>query len=301
MKVLNKIMDMAVLGYVGTAFYYQYNVAHPDVQGYGDVIESGLAEGYYDKPFLNSLNKELVVLRSEYGYDLYGYFIDNGSDKNVIFSHGVTSNIYGMLKYAKLYTDLGFNIFTYDHRNHGRSGGNNTTFGYYEKDDLETCVRWLKQRVGNDKVIGVHGESMGTAIAIQHQAQYNSVDFVVADCGFASMNRILSEVNDRESSVPIWIVRPLASLINKLMGSDFFYNISPLRCVKKIDKPIYFVHGEDDDYVYASHSRDMFAAKTNGYKKIYYAKNSPHARSIIYDRENYGIQLREFLEDINVI
>ncbi len=299
-KILNKVFDLTALAYVGAAFYYQHNVSHPNTRPYEELREYGIENGYYERDFIENLEKELVILTSEHGYDIYGYYIDNNSDKNIILSHGITSNIYGVLKYAKMYLDLGFNIFVYDHRNHGRSGGSNTSFGYYEKDDLETCMTYMRERVGKDKIIGVHGESMGTAIALQHQAKYDSADFVVADCGFSSMNQILSEVTRRENRVPVWYARPLASLVNKIFIGEFFSNISPIECVKEIEKPIFFVHGDSDDYVYPSHSREMFAAKTKGYRKIYFTKGALHAVGIVDDRENYIKEMKEFLSDINV-
>ncbi len=300
-KVVNKLVAATGLAYVGAAAYMQNFAAHPDTWDYDSVIEMGLNEGYYTQEFLDSLNKELVILRSEYGYDLYGYFINNKSDKTVIFSHGITSNVYGMLKYAKLYLDLGFNIFTYDHRNHGRSGGRNTTFGYFEKDDLQTVMEYVRERMGEYSIVGVHGESMGTATALLHQGKYHSADFVVADCGFSTMTKIVDEVAKRDYKAPLWWTRPMASLINKIMGVDFYYNISPLNAVKKIQKPVFFIHGENDDYVYPNHSREMFSAKRKGYRKIYFAKDAVHARSIVADRENYTREVKEFLEDINVL
>ncbi len=300
-KLMNKAIYAAGIGYIGAGAYMQHFAAHPDTWDYESVMEYGLNNGYYDQEFLDSLNKELVILRSEYGYDLYGYFIDNKSEKTVIFSHGITSNIYGMLKYAKMYLDLGFNIFTYDHRNHGRSGGKNTTFGYFEKDDLQTVMEYVRERMGEDKIVGVHGESMGTATALMHQAKYHSADFVVADCGFSTMNKIVEEVAKRDYKYPVWWTRPMASAINKILGVDFYYNISPLKAVKKIQKPVFFIHGEVDDYVYPAHSREMFAAKIKGYRKIYFAKDAVHARSIVADRERYVKEIKDFLEDINVL
>lgn len=58
----------------------------------------------------------------------------------------------------------------YDLRHHGDSGGPNTTFGYYEKEDFKTIVDWVEERLDKDAIIGTHGESMGAAISIQQAA-----------------------------------------------------------------------------------------------------------------------------------
>ena len=69
----------------------------------------------------------------------------------------------------------------YDHRNHGRSGGRWSTFGYYEKHDLAAWLTWVREKTGNGGAVGVLGESYGAAIGLQCAAETLGVDFQRAD------------------------------------------------------------------------------------------------------------------------
>lgn len=54
----------------------------------------------------------------------------------------------------------------YDQRRHGKTGGDTTSYGYYEKFDLQAVVDWLFIEEGEDLLLGIHGESMGAATTL---------------------------------------------------------------------------------------------------------------------------------------
>lgn len=65
-----------------------------------------------------------------------------------------------------LFIKKGWNVLIYDHRRHGESGGKTTSYGHYEKFDLQTVVNWLKNEVGESLILGIHGESMGAVTTL---------------------------------------------------------------------------------------------------------------------------------------
>ena len=41
---------------------------------------------------------------------------------------------------------------------HGDSGGKTTSFGFYEKIDLQSIVEAVRERAGENAIIGIHGD-----------------------------------------------------------------------------------------------------------------------------------------------
>ena len=48
--------------------------------------------------------------------------------------------------------DSDFNSVIYDHRRHGDSGGKTTSFGYYEKIDLQAIVDKIREEIGEEAI-----------------------------------------------------------------------------------------------------------------------------------------------------
>jgi hypothetical protein len=88
-----------------------------------------------------SLPKRDVSIPSPFGYTIKAILIEpHPSNYYIIFSHGVTENKMNSIKYMNLFLKRGFNAIIYDHRRHGETGGKTTSFGHYEKFDLNAFV-----------------------------------------------------------------------------------------------------------------------------------------------------------------
>jgi len=258
-------------------------------------VESGkLVEAEY-----NAWPRQEVHIRSPYGYDLFGIYIPlTGSRKTVVIAHGITFSVYGSVKYAALFRRAGYNVLLYDHRNHGRSGGKNTTFGYYEKHDLQACCDWAWAQLGPGGTIGTMGESMGAAICLQHAALDPRVAFVVADCPFSDLETLLQYRLRQEYHLPSFPLLHLASLFSRLLTGMSFGQISPIRDIATLPTPILFMHGAEDDYIPPHMSQDLYDTKQVGIKDIYLAPGAAHAEALWSDREAYEKKLGQFLAEV---
>ena len=168
MVFLNIVSFLAIISIlIGYGFAAQ--VVFPKRFGFEETYEIEKGKGRLNEKEYQSWMKEEVILQSQFGYSIYGlYFPTEGSNKVIVFSHGITYTLFGSVKYMKIFQKLGFNLFLYDNRYHGKSGGKNSTFGYYEKYDLKVIVDWIQNKIGPNAMIGTHGESMGAAISTQN-------------------------------------------------------------------------------------------------------------------------------------
>jgi len=278
------------------------NVAlHPQVKPVERTYKIEADAGKLEPERFEALPREEVRIASPYGYELYGlYFPVEESHRTVIIAHGVTFSLYGSVKYMWMFRERGFNVLMYDHRNHGRSGGETTTYGYYEKHDLKACVDWVLARHGERGIVGVHGESMGAAIALQHAAIDPRVHFVVADCPYASVWEQFAYRIKVEYHLPAFPILPIASWFSQLRAGFNFKDAAPIDTISKVDTPIFFIHGKEDDYIPPQASIDMYMRKP-GAKKLYLAPNARHAEAFWNNQFEYDRLLGEFLEEVGVI
>ncbi|WP_420954363.1 alpha/beta hydrolase [Bacillus haynesii] len=263
------------------------------------IIERETADGHYDEKAFAALPKEEITLSSSYGYNIKGYYVHPHKTKNtVVICHGVTMNLLNSIKYMNLFLDLGWNAVIYDHRRHGTSGGKTTSYGYYEKNDLKTVVNWLREKHGEHALIGIHGESMGAVTTLLYAGMDDAdADFYVADCPFATFEDQLIYRLKEDFHLPGAFILPLASLFLRWRDGYRIRDVSPLSVVRKIKKPVLFIHSKHDDYIPAE-SSEMLYEKKPGKKRLYIAEKGAHAMSYTQNRNSYKNTVRDFLQEI---
>lgn len=245
-------------------------------------LQSRLKQGLRDKGW------EQVRLHSRFGYILEGTYIPNPipSDKTLIFLHGIAATQNMALHYEEQYINQGYNLLIYDSRGHGASGGSCTTWGYYERYDLDQWVDWLLAK-NPQSIIGVHGVSMGAATALMHAAlnePTKRVKFYIADSAYSDLTYLITQriISQTQSKHPFWIqiLIKYASLA-AYFQSDFLYeNISPINEVTQVTTPILYLHGEADTLVPPKMSKDLYEA-TKGYRELHVFPKTKHGRAII--------------------
>lgn len=263
-------------------------------KGYIDQIKRLNLEDYY-----NYLPKEEIILKSTYGYNIKGLFIPNGNSKKcIIICHGITANLNYSVKYIKPFYSRGYSIFIYDHRNHGLSGGNYTSMGYYEKYDLKTCVDFIFNKLGADTTLGVLGESMGAGTVLQYCAIDNRASFCIEDCGYSDVFDLFKYRLKEDYKINFPPLMYMANLMMKIKYGWTFKAASPIKYIKDIEIPILFIHGDKDDYVPTYMVYDLYNAKSKGFKDIYVAKNAKHAEAFLIDPVKYDEVIDNFLKNL---
>jgi uncharacterized protein len=295
------ILIIAIL-FLLISFVFAAKVVFPKRFGVEETYEIEKENGKIDERLFNSWKKEEVILQSPFGYHLFGLFFPAADSKRVvILSHGITYTLFGSVKYMKIFMDLGFNIFIYDNRYHGRSGGKNTTFGFFERFDLKMITDWVESKLGKEVVIGTHGESMGAAISLQHAAIDPRVRFVIEDCSFNRLDTLLAHRLKVDYHLPRSPLLPMVELICKMLTGMDIKEVSPEDSVKRISSPVLFIHGEKDDYIPTEMVEKLAAQKSEGSKRLYIATNAGHAESYWTDPKKYTTVVHEFLHENHII
>lgn len=247
--------------------------------------------------YFDSLDKEAFEILSSRDLKISGYTINGKSNhKVIIFSHGITYNLYGAIKYLKMFHEWGYNVVVYDQANHGTSEGEVTTFGYYEKNDLKDVVDFAVQKWNDLVYIGVHGESMGAATALQHARMDKRVSFVISDCSFDSAWNEFKYRLKVEKHLPPFPTLYIASLFSYMKAGVFFSKMNPMLAVEKLNIPILWIHGLEDDYTPAVQTQRLYDAH-QGKKRLYLVEGAKHAKAYNKDPEAYKRHVAVFLNE----
>ncbi len=271
-------------------------VIYPRVYAVEDTYRLEVENGKLDPQAFAALPKQEVHLVSPYGYSLYGLYIPSpGARRTVVLVHGITWSLYGMVKYVQLFRGRGFNVLMYDQRNHGRSGGHNTTFGYYEKYDLQVVVDWALKQLGAGGAVGTMGESLGGATVLQHAAIDPRLSFVLADCPYSDLYAQLAYRLRVQYHLPPFPWMQLSNLFSWLRSGLRYSKVSPIRDLQHAAVPILFAHGQTDTYILPQMSVDMAQVAREGWSMLYLAPNATHAQAFWNNKVEYDQKVGEFL------
>lgn len=254
--------------------------------------------------FFNSLDKEEITITSTDGLKLNGILIKNTkkTNKYIILVHGIGIGYVGSLKYLESFYDRDFNILIISQRRHGKSEGKYSTYGYFEKYDLDCWVEYLINRFGESIYLGLHGESMGAGTVLQYPELNKHVKFIIADCGYSDMITLIKSQIRHDFSkylrLFLYIVLKL-SRIRAIFKAKFdFRKVSPIKVVEETELPILFIHGKEDYFVPWNMSVDMFEKKLHGYRQLLLVDNAEHANSIETNKTLYEESIDTFFNEI---
>ena len=308
------IIVAAVLLLLCIASYFIANmfaeiVVHPKVHTYDSTRENILKHCNLD-PLSALENHKIEEFRykSEYGYELYGRIIranedvcfPDGRRRVVILCHGWTGNHVTMLTYGKLYQELGFDVIGYDHRFHGNSERNTyCTMGLLESRDLIGLASYVRQFFPENAIWGVHGESMGSATAMQAAPEMPWLSFIVEDCGFSSMRGQMAATLDSKK-LPHFPILNIGNLILKTRYHFSMDDINAMKALEKTDTPMLFCQGGADTFVPARMIHEVYGAKKDK-KEIHVFEGSEHAESIWDHTDEYRQVLKDFLKKYEII
>lgn len=263
---------------------------------YNNQIEQGLI----DKNFYEALVKEEAKIRTKDGLQLKGYYIKSKEEKHrtMVFVHGITVSHICSIKYIDIFLKNNWNVLIYDQRRHGKSEGSYSTYGYYEKEDLDLWVNWVINKKGKDEIIGIHGESMGAATVIQYATINKYVKFIIADCGFSDLYELLRRKVKEDFNGLLNPILFLSNIKARIRAKFDFRWASPIKVIKSSELPMMFIHGNKDTFVPWDMSVDMYNAKRRGIKRLYIAEGAAHAEAIKVDKMKYHTEVMAFVNEV---
>lgn len=247
-----------------------------------------------DEKWLNSNPSDSFSIPINKKHYLLGniYYCSKPSNNYIFALHGWAYNRIGMLKYVDMLREMGFNVVLYDHRGLGQSGGRIVTLGNREKDDLHHVINYIKKN-NHIESFGLFGVSMGASTCLLYQQKYHDARFIIADCGYASLRRLIKEVLKYRYHLPtfnLYIIEFFIFIIARFTCKQ----VSPLENINKVTCPVLFIHGLKDNLISHYHSLDMFN-KVEGIKELLLIDDGAHAGAVLGDKKKYQETVQHFI------
>lgn len=269
----------------------------PKCAAYEKTFLAGVAKGEISKGAFNTLKKEELFVDSVHGYQLHAlYFPIGNSKKAVIVAHGIRWSLFGSYKYVKLFQSLGYNVLLCDLCCHGLSGGNHISYGYYEKDDLSKWADVLETKLDSGAIIGILGESLGAASAVQCIRQDSRIKFCIADSSFSDLSELCKFQIKSVTRLPIPLfVRLTSRLIKKRYGWGI-EDVSPVKYLDKVKTPLLIFHGTKDKLIPAEMAKKLYE-KADGVKQLIMVEGAGHVKGFNLNPELYYRSIKDFLHN----
>lgn len=257
-------------------------------------------------------NFETLNFQAKDGTPLKGWYIPAKAptDKTIVLAHGHGGNMSDVLyRWGPFLHKAGYNVMAFDFRNHGGSGGNQTTMGVAERQDLDAALTQVQAKGGQR--IAVMGLSMGAATALNQAPDDPRIQAVIADCSFDTItNAVASRVARNtfdlgpfkglhfpfQDQVAKGVVEASERMTGYTPGSasGALRSANPVEAIQKLqDRPIFLIHGRDDDETLAMNSVNL--AKANPNADLWIVPGAKHGESYKTDKETYKAKVLSFL------
>lgn len=248
-----------------------------------------------EKPSDFGLKYENFTVQND-SVKIVGYYIPNDTAKaTLICTHGISANKERNLNFAKKLYDIGYNVVLIDLRAQGESGGDYCTFGYYEKYDLQKVVDFVLTKTTNTN-IGIHGHSLGGAIALQTLELEPRLKFGIIESTFTNFCDVSYEYSDDftgfKSRLLCNYITEKSARIAKFERTE----VNPEASCRHITVPIFMEHGTADEKIPFEMGQKNFAALASSEKYFYPIENGSHSHVHTDGGEAYWAAMKAFLE-----
>jgi esterase/lipase len=225
------------------------------------------------------LQVQEVVLLNPDGQKLHGYFSATGNGAYIMLQHGFKANRGYMLEEAKMLQDAGYGILVTSVRAHDLNDGDEITFGVREMEDLNTWYHYLMnvQSAAKGKV-GLLGNSMGAAMAIEYAAINQDIAAVVAVSAFSSLQDTINVSVEYFTGLPAFPFAPMISLwAETILDMDVEQVNATKAAAKLCNTPLFIMQGGQDIVVSVESGQWIYDAAC-GDKELWFEETLGHTK-----------------------
>ena len=198
----------------------------------------------------------------------------------VIYLHGNSSSRCEAVAEIKYLLPLNITVFAFDFSGCGKSQGEYISLGYYESDDVECIIEYLR-KTNKVSTIGLWGRSMGAVTAIMYGDRDPSIAGMVLDSAFASLKELIDELVKSRVNLPEFVLNQLTKMVKGTINKKAKFNldeIEPKKYAVRCFIPALFCHAKGDTFVNQHHCKDLSDVYAGDKNVVYVDGNHNSAR-----------------------
>lgn len=219
---------------------------------------------------------------------------DSISKGTIILFHGLSSNKGMVLDEALAFKEMGYNVMLVDARSHGNSGGNFSTIGYLESEEVKLSYDYIQQK--GEKNIFLWGVSMGAVQVVKAISNYQmKVSGIIIEMPFLSLQ---SHLKGR-ARILGFPEQPFGFLTTFWIGVERGFNgfgFKTLKYAKDINCPVLEHYGEKDELVLKSEAEAIYKSIPSTSKKLVVYENGFHESFLRKDPVTWKREVDTFLK-----
>ncbi len=242
---------------------------------------------------------ESIRITSEKGIELAGYWIypkERRIRGTLIFVHGVGGCKEHFVPLACAMAEKGIASVVFDGRAHGDSSGQYCTYGFYEKKDVSAIVDFIEEKQLNVP-LGIWGNSLGGAIAIQALERDKRIQFGIIESTFTDLSQIVYDYKKRYlKGLGIrWVSEYALDRASNIARFDP-RQVRPIASVKNIEQPIFMAHGDKDKNIAFEYGQVLFKNLKSIEKTWYTVEGAGHMNLGMKGGDAYRHAVDTFIE-----
>lgn len=191
-----------------------------------------------------------------------------------LFLHGNAGNVTHRADTMVAITEAGAAVLMLDYRGYGRSRGWPTERGLYE--DAEAAYRYLLSKGWAASQIILHGESLGTAVAVDLASRVECAG-VILEAPFPS-------------------ARAVAGRVLPVLGPLLVWGFDAKSRIGRVRAPLLVLHGDRDEVIDFALGRELYDAAP-GPKQHWTIAGAGHNNILHTAGAAYRDRLRKFMMD----
>ena len=204
----------------------------------------------------------------------------------VVYLHGNSSSRCEAVSEVKYLLPMNITVFAFDFSGCGKSEGDYISLGWYERDDVECVIEYLR-KTNKVSTIGLWGRSMGAVTAIMYGDRDPSIAGLVLDSAFSSLKVLIEELVKERVTLPNFVLNQATKLVKSTVNKKAKFNLDEIEPIKYAERcfiPALFCHGKNDSFVKVHHCTELHS--------VY-----PGDKNVIYEEGDHNSSRSKFFRD----